>query len=85
MGLNERFWRPTPKKWRKIGYALLTAGTALSLVGVVSIDELMKVFSPLEIKILITAPLITGFFGKLITSLYTEENPYEHDKDASRL
>lgn len=70
--LINRFWLPTPKKMRKLGYAILAGCTMLSITGTIAIDELMKVFSPVEIKIMIGLPMVLGFVGKIITSFFTE-------------
>jgi hypothetical protein len=80
--LLDRFWKPTPKKMRKIGYSILAGCTMLSITGTIAIDELMKVFTPIEIKIIIGLPMAIGFIGKVITSFYTEQIP---DEDATKL
>jgi len=73
--LIERFKRPTPNKMRKIGYSILSACLLVAGGGLVVMDDMQEIFSPLEMKIIIGALMFGGFVGKIITSFYTETIP----------
>lgn len=61
--LTELYASPTPKKWRKLGDALLSVSTTLASYSV--IDEWGKSIS--------IAIMITGVTGKFLTNFFSEE------------
>lgn len=56
------FYKPTPKKWRKLGDSLLVASTTLAAFSIA--NEWDK-------WIQITA-LVTGVIGKFLTNFFSE-------------
>lgn len=60
--MMSRYYAPTPKKWRKLGDALLAVSTTITTYA---IAEDMKVFA-------ITA-LIIGSLGKFLTNFFSED------------
>ena len=46
--MTSNYWKPTPKKWRKIGDSLLAAATILSIGGLWQFDNLKDIFSAEE-------------------------------------
>ena len=64
--LMNNYWAPTPKKWRKLGDALL--GVSSTIPGFANASD--------NHFIAYTA-LICGVLGKLITNLFTEETQTE--------
>ena len=69
------YWRPTPKKWRKIGDSLLAVSTVLSIGGLWQFDNLKDVFTPNELKIMIVLSLVLGVIGKFLTNFFVEDIP----------
>jgi hypothetical protein len=69
------YWRPTPKKWRKIGDSLLAVSTVLSIGGLWQFDNLKDVFAPNELKIMIVLSLVLGVIGKFLTNFFVEDIP----------
>jgi hypothetical protein len=69
------YWKPTPKKWRKIGDALLAVSTVLSIGGLWQFDNLKDVFTPNELKIMIVLSLVLGVIGKFLTNFFVEDIP----------
>ena len=67
------YWKPTPKKWRKIGDALLAVSTVLSIGGLWQFDNLKDVFAPNELKIMIVLSLVLGVIGKFLTNFFVED------------
>jgi type III secretory pathway component EscU len=62
----ENFKKPTPLKWRKVGYILLTFSA--SLAGYV------QNFTEFTYKNILTgAVIVSGILGKLITDCFTDE------------
>lgn len=61
--LTELYASPTPKKWRKLGDALLSVSTTLA--GYSVYDEWGKTIS--------IAIMITGVTGKFLTNFFSEE------------
>lgn len=58
----KNYWAPTPKKWRKIGDAILAAATFVSSYAVAE-----------ENKTLALCAIIAGAVGKFITNIFTDE------------
>jgi hypothetical protein len=69
------YWKPTPKKWRKIGDSLLAVSTVLSIGGLWQFDNLKDVFAPNELKIMIVLSLVLGVIGKFLTNFFVEDIP----------
>ena len=71
------YWKPTPKKWRKIGDSLLAVATVLSIGGLWQFDNLKDVFTPTELKIMIVSSILSGVVGKFLTNFFKEEGKTE--------
>ena len=71
------YWAPTPKKWRKLGDALLAVATIIAVGGLWQFDNLKEIFTAGEIKTMIVSSIVTGAVGKFLTNFFTEEPP-EH-------
>ena len=56
----KHYWKPTPKKWRKLGDALLAAATIVAVGGIWQYDSLKEIFTPQELKIMIVSSIIFG-------------------------
>jgi hypothetical protein len=63
------YWKPTPKKMRKMGDALL---------GVFSITSVSSMI--MDNKSLAIASLIIGVVGKVLSNFFTEETIIEKDQ-----
>lgn len=61
--LNQLYASPTPKKWRKLGDALLSVSTTLATFSVA--DEWGKAIT--------IAIIITGVLGKFLTNFFSED------------
>jgi hypothetical protein len=68
-----KYWAPTPKKWRKIGDALLAAATVVALGGIWQFDTLKEIFTSGEIKTMIISSIVLGVIGKFLTNFFKEE------------
>lgn len=68
------YYKPTPKKWRMIGDALLAAAGLVTGGGLLAFDKLQEVFSATELKVIIGGVFIAGVAGKFLTNLFKEEN-----------
>jgi hypothetical protein len=71
MKLND-YWKPTPKKWRRIGDSLLAASTVLSIGGLWQFDSLGDVFTNNELKFMIISSIILGVLGKFLTNFFKD-------------
>ena len=60
--MTQNYWKPTPKKWRKIGDALLAVST-MGVPAVLMNHHWVGV-----------SLFITGIIGKFLTNLFTEKN-----------
>jgi hypothetical protein len=67
------YWKPTPKKWRKTGDALLASASVLAVGGLWQFDNLKEIFSPTEIKVMIVISIILGVVGKFLTNFFKED------------
>lgn len=61
--LGQLYTSPTPKKWRKVGDALLSVSTLLSTYSIA--DDWGKGVS--------IAMIITGVVGKFLTNFFSED------------
>ena len=68
------YWKPTPKKWRRIGDGLLAAASVLAIGGLLQFDGLKEIFTPNEIKGLIVTSIVLGVLGKFLTNFFKEDN-----------
>ena len=67
-------WKPTPKKWRKIGDTLLAVSSVLAIGGLWQFDNLKDVFTSFEIKTMILSSIVFGVVGKFLTNFFKEES-----------
>jgi hypothetical protein len=67
------YWKPTPKKWRKAGDALLAAASVLAIGGLWQFDNLKEIFTPTEIKVMIVTSIVLGVIGKFLTNFFKED------------
>jgi uncharacterized PurR-regulated membrane protein YhhQ (DUF165 family) len=77
MKLKDKYWAPTPKKWRKIGDAILATGTFITAGALLEYDKMKEIFTPKEVKAIIVVAFVLGVVGKFLTNFFTTEN---HDK-----
>jgi uncharacterized PurR-regulated membrane protein YhhQ (DUF165 family) len=73
----KHYWAPTPKKWRKIGDAILATGTFVTAGALLEYDKMKEIFTPQEVKAVIAIAFVLGVVGKFLTNFFTIEN---HDK-----
>lgn len=77
----KNYWKPTPKKWRMIGDALLATATFLVAGGLFSFDSLKEIFSEKTIKFVIGFALVIGVLGKFLTNLFkVDDKPDNTDQ-----
>lgn len=69
------YWKPTPKKWRKIGDSLLAVASVLAIGGLWQFDNLKDIFTAGEIKIMIVTSIAFGVIGKFLTNFFKEDTP----------
>lgn len=72
--MMNNYYKPTPKKWRKIGDAILLGTASLSA---------MMMGAPLPEKTITMAIFllnVAGVAGKVITNLFKEEEPANDSK-----
>jgi hypothetical protein len=67
------FYKPTPKKWRKIGDALLASATVIAVGGVWQFDSLKEIFTSGEIKAMIISSIVLGVIGKFLTNFFKDD------------
>lgn len=67
------YWKPTPKKWRKIGDTLLAVSSVLAIGGLWQFDNLKEIFTAVEIKGMIIASIALGALGKFLTNFFKED------------
>lgn len=69
----KNFYKPTPKKWRKIGDALLASATVIAVGGIWQFESLKEVFTTGEIKAMIISSIVLGVIGKFLTNFFKED------------
>jgi hypothetical protein len=73
----KNYWKPTPKKWRRLGDSLLAVATVLSIGGIWQFDILKDIFTQTELKGLIITSIILGVVGKFMTNFFKESENTE--------
>ena len=73
----KNYWKPTPKKWRKVGDSLLAVASVLAIGGLWQFDNLKDIFTPSELKLLIITSIVSGVVGKFLTNFFKEEETEE--------
>lgn len=71
--ITSSYWKPTPKKWRRIGDSLLAVASVMAIGGLWQFDNLKDIFTPFEIKLMIVSSIILGVVGKFLTNFFKEE------------
>lgn len=56
------YWKPTPKKWRKVGDSLLAASTVITAAAIVGDYHTLGMIA-----------LSIGAVGKFLTNFFTED------------
>lgn len=69
----ENYWKPTPKKWRKLGDSLLAIATVLSIGGLWQFDNLKDIFTTHELRAMIIVSITLGVIGKFLTNFFKDE------------
>lgn len=70
---TKHYWAPTPKKWRKIGDAILAVGTFVTAGALLEYDKMKEIFTPQEVKAIIAIAFVLGVTGKFLTNFFTTE------------
>jgi hypothetical protein len=73
--ITRSYWKPTPKKWRKLGDTFLAVSSVLAIGGLWQFDNLKDIFTPFEIKSMIVTSIALGALGKFLTNFFKEETP----------
>ena len=68
------YWAPTPKKWRKIGDAILAVGTFVTAGALLEYDKMKEIFTAQEVKAIIAVAFVLGVTGKFLTNFFTTES-----------
>ena len=68
------YWKPTPKKWRRIVDGLLASASVLAIGGLWQFDNLKEIFTPTEIKVMIVTSIVLGVLGKFLTNFFKEDS-----------
>ncbi len=75
MGILDKLDAPTPRKWKRIGNAILATGVFIVGGGLIAFDDIKDIFGEHFLKITIGIFFILTVAGKFITELFTEEKP----------
>ena len=70
----KHYWEPTPKKWRKIGDALLASATVLAIGGIWQFDTLKELFTAGQLRAMIITSIAFGVIGKFLTNLFKDDS-----------
>jgi hypothetical protein len=66
----KHYWKPTPKKWRRLGDSLLAVATVIAIGGIWQYDSLKEIFTPGELKVMIITSIVFGVVGKFLTNFF---------------
>jgi len=68
-----KYWAPTPKKWRKIGDGLLASATVVAVGGIWQFDALKELFTTQQLRAMIISSIVLGVVGKFLTNFFKED------------
>jgi len=71
--MTSSYWKPTPKKWRKLGDTFLAVSSVMAIGGLWQFDNLKDIFTAFEIKSMIVSSIALGALGKFLTNFFKEE------------
>ena len=71
--MKQNYWHPTPKKWRKLGDALLASSTAITGFALYE-----------NVKWVALTALITGVIGKFLTNFFKDDDTKTRKQRRSR-
>jgi hypothetical protein len=72
MSMLKNYWAPTPKRWKKIGDALLATSTVITVGGMLNFENLKEIFTIAQIRWITIAPMILGVIGKFLTNFFKD-------------
>lgn len=72
--MMKRYWKPTPKKWRRLGDSLLAVATVIAIGGIWQYDSLKEIFTPGELKVMIITSIVFGVVGKFLTNFFKTDD-----------
>jgi hypothetical protein len=70
----KHYWKPTPKKWRRLGDSLLAVATVIAIGGIWQYDSLKEIFTPGELKVMIITSIVFGVVGKFLTNFFKTDD-----------
>jgi hypothetical protein len=70
----KHYWKPTPKKWRRLGDSLLAVATVIAIGGIWQYDSLKEIFTPGELKAMIITSIAFGVVGKFLTNFFKSDD-----------
>jgi hypothetical protein len=70
----KEYWKPTPKKWRRLGDSLLAVSTIIAIGGMWQFDYLKEIFTVKEIRFMISTSIIFGVVGKFLTNFFKNDD-----------
>jgi hypothetical protein len=71
--LINKYYKPTPVKWRKLGDSILVIGTIISTSVLTEYEKAKEIFGVEDLKYFVVASIICTTLGKIITNFATEE------------
>ena len=78
--MMKNYWKPTPKKWRKLGDSLLAVATIIAVGGIWQFDTLKDLFTAGELKTMIISSIVLGVVGKFLTNFFKEDSTPEENQ-----
>jgi hypothetical protein len=69
----KNYYKPTPKKWRQLGDAILAVAVFVTAGGLIEYDRLSQIFDAKELKVIIGTAFILGVVGKFLTNFFKED------------
>ena len=72
--MMKHYWKPTPKKWRRLGDSLLAVATVIAIGGIWQYDSLKEIFTPGELKVMIITSIVFGVVGKFLTNFFKSDD-----------
>ena len=76
------YYKPTPVKMRKLGDALLATAIFIVAGGMWTYDEMVKIFTPNEVRAVMGIAFLAGGLGKFLTNF--AKDPKANDDNSGK-
>jgi len=76
------YYKPTPKRFRVFGDAILVTGTFITGIVLVEFDKLKEVYSIEMLRCMIGSAMVLGVAGKFLSNFFADDTTTTTDNES---